>query len=402
MTVFLGRDADPSASCSFGSQASSEAIHPARASARFTYLVTGRPRTAIGGTAQATAVERVAQPRPRRVPARCRPGRGSARPRFAARCPNSARAGLARHVGPPDDTAASRSAASGRIAGAPGSTAVVCAGDVSAPVVAGAAKSSPPVRTTWTIAATAIPATRRNNASSQRGRLTFLAGADSRPSGAARRRLTSLAAGMPRGAYLLVLSFAPPRLPPCQRRPETSWALEQVLLARGRSFELLVLPQAPLRGGDEPSRARTRVRGFQRSCAVLLDEEGRRALLAHLADDVEDQLDDQQREPERRLIEDEPSDGSSAPGHREHLLLPPRRPRDGSAAPRASEPKVVLEVLGEPSDRGGNAPISRFSRTVRFGKCHGLRAPARSRSTRSRAKLGRDVLTLKPTAPAGG
>ncbi len=79
---------------------------------------------------------------------------------------------------------ASRSSpASGRIAGSDGgSSAVVCAGDVSAPVVAGAATSSPPVRTTWTIAATAIPPTRRNSpASSQRGRLTPLAGADSRP-----------------------------------------------------------------------------------------------------------------------------------------------------------------------------------------------------------------------------
>ena len=90
------------------------------------------------------------------------------------------------------------------------------------------------------------------------------------------------------------------------------------------------------------------VGGVERHQRVLLDEQDRRALRVDLADDLEDLLDEDRREPHRRLVEQQ----QLRPRHerapdREHLLLAAGE-RSGlcSCAPQPREQvEDALEVL---------------------------------------------------------
>ena len=136
-------------------------------------------------------------------------------------------------------------------------------------------------------------------------------------------------------------------------------------------FSASALSASTMRPGLEHVAA---VRGVERHQRVLLDEQDRRALLVDLLDDVEDPLDEDRREPERRLVEQQQLRARhQRAADRAHLLLAARhRPgllrraaRAGAGRARRRDP--CRSLISARSLRW-NAPISRFSITVMRGK----------------------------------
>ena len=111
----------------------------------------------------------------------------------------------------------------------------------------------------------------------------------------------------------------------------------------------------------------------ERHQGVLLDEQDRRALLVDLDDDLEDLLDEDRREPHRRLVEQEQVRlRHQRPPDRAHLLLAaghrPRLLRLALGETREEREHAVEVVLQPALSFRWNAPISRFSSTVIRGK----------------------------------
>ena len=92
------------------------------------------------------------------------------------------------------------------------------------------------------------------------------------------------------------------------------------------------------------------VRDVQRVVDVLLDQQDRPALGLELGDGLEDPLDHQRRQAERRLVEQEQArPAHERPPDRQHLLLAARQRAAGLAQPLAEQREQLehhLEVLG--------------------------------------------------------
>src|SRR6266511_2361682 len=142
---------------------------------------------------------------------------------------------------------------------------------------------------------------------------------------------------------------------------------------------------------------------------VLLDEEDRRPLRVDLADDLEDPLDEDRREPHRRLVQQEELRvGHQRAADRHHLLLAARERPGALGLPlgQAREELVdAVEVLADGLPVVAVGALERPHQQV-LEHAHPRKEPTAFRRLRDAAlddvvrRVGRDVLALEADPPA--
>ena len=165
---------------------------------------------------------------------------------------------------------------------------------------------------------------------------------------------------------------------------------------------------------------------LERAVDVLLDEQDRRPLVAQAGEELEDLVDDDRRQPERRLVEQEqPRARHQRPADREHLLLAagerarrlpqplaagPGTGRARAPAPRSAAarsrcgPRAEPQVVGHRKPRE-DAPALRREReaprrTIRSGGQPLIRSPSEARPARRRPARGPTTAFRKHDLPA--
>ena len=116
-------------------------------------------------------------------------------------------------------------------------------------------------------------------------------------------------------------------------------------------------------------------------------------------DDLEDLLDQDRRQPQRRLVEQQDLGAPSAPGRSRASAARRRTACRPSGVALAEAREQVVDPLESapraPCRLRANAPSSRFSWTVMRAKTGGPRAPGRRPARRSRAAASVDALAAR-------